>query len=67
MNVDVQANINEDINNIIDNCISLISQKAENYPSEQGKSWVWIIDNQSEVARALILSKRITINIEGKY
>lgn len=67
MNVDVQANINENINNIINNYISLISQKAENYPNEQGKSWVWIIDNQSEVARALILSKRITINIEGKY
>ncbi len=67
MNDDIQANINKDINNIISNGISSISQKAENYQNEQGKSWVWIIDNQSEVARALILSKRITINIEGKY
>jgi hypothetical protein len=34
---------------------------------EFGRAWLWIVDNTSELARALIKSGRITVSNEGRY
>ncbi|MCU8394068.1 DUF4427 domain-containing protein [Vibrio vulnificus] len=39
----------------------------KDFGSEYGKSWVWVVDNQTKVTRALIKKGIIRINKEGRY
>lgn len=43
------------------------NQLSDSFPRENGKSWVWILDNQTKITRELISEDMISVNKEGRY
>ena len=57
----------KDIDHVINHITSNFIHDNEKYPEEIGKSWIWIVDNFSDVTRVLLKNHRIYVNNEGKY
>ena len=61
-----------EINTLDYHIASIIENESSNYTAktkvrERGRAWVWIVDNQPDVTRALVSSQRITVSKEGRY
>ncbi|WP_066408244.1 DUF4427 domain-containing protein [Aliarcobacter skirrowii] len=56
--------LNKDIDSIIK---QVLSEEALVDPRENGQAYIWFINNDSNLVRALVLNNRILINKEGKY
>jgi hypothetical protein len=59
--------IRKDIDIIINEEIAKASSISENEGVLFGKSWVWVVDNQTELTRALISLGELNVNKEGRY
>lgn len=57
----------DEVNEIFDQNINAGHLLKENCYFEYGKSWVWILDNQAKVTRALIEKGMIIVSKEGRY
>ncbi|EPN29772.1 putative cytoplasmic protein, partial [Pseudomonas syringae pv. actinidiae ICMP 19096] len=61
----------EEINNEVDSIIRAITTSGGHEPGDRddgyGKSWVWIPDNGSELARAMLAANRLIVSTEGRY
>ncbi|MDH5916108.1 DUF4427 domain-containing protein [Vibrio splendidus] len=67
----VEENYAQNICNEVDEIIKEEIEKAnlstEDFGSEYGRSWVWVVENQPMFTRALMKANKININKEGRY
>ena len=65
---DVYANnLCQEINEIFTQEIEASYQLKDSFSLESGKSWVWAVDNQPRVTRALMSKGMICVSKEGRY
>jgi len=67
INPNKEVIILEKIDQVIHSITSNFIYDNEKYPEEMGKSWIWIVDNFSDVTRVLLKNHRMYVNNEGKY
>jgi len=67
----VDKNYDKNICNEVDDIINEEIEKAdlstEDFGSEYGKSWVWVVENQPKFTRTLMRIGKISVNKEGRY
>lgn len=56
-----------EINEIFYREIESARHSEESFGSEYGKSWIWIVDNQPQLTRALMSKNMICVSKEGRY
>ncbi len=56
-----------EINEIFYREIESARHSEESFGSECGKSWIWIVDNQPQLTRALMSKNMICVSKEGRY
>lgn len=59
--------INAKVDRIIEDHFATSGHTERDRDDGFGKSWVWTPDNESELVRALIASKRLIVSTEGRY
>ncbi|HHF3026182.1 TPA: DUF4427 domain-containing protein [Vibrio diabolicus] len=59
--------ISNEVDCIVKDEISKVTSCDESFGSEFGQSWVWLVDNHSDLTRALIAADRVHVTKEGRY
>lgn len=56
-----------DVKNIISSELACYSPSKNSHAQEFGRAWVWLLDNKSDLTRALLESGLVEVSKEGRY